>query len=41
VEAKKKNLLPEIASQFQKLRQGGYWIHDSIVQTALREAEDI
>ena len=41
VEAKKNNLLPDIASQFQKLRQEGYWIHDSIVQTALREAGDI
>ena len=37
VEAKRKKLLPEIASQFQKLRQEGYWIHESIVQTALRE----
>jgi predicted nucleic acid-binding protein len=38
VESKKKNLLPDIASQFQKLRQSGYWIHDSIIETALREA---
>jgi predicted nucleic acid-binding protein len=38
VEAKRKNLLPEITSPFQKLRQEGYWIHDSIVQAALREA---
>ena len=41
VEAKRKNLLPDIASQFQKLRQEGYWIHDSIVETALREAGEI
>lgn len=41
VEAKKNNLIPEIASPFQKLRQEGYWIHDSIVQTALREAGEI
>jgi predicted nucleic acid-binding protein len=38
VEAKKKNLLPDIASQFEKLRQDGYWIHASIVEAALREA---
>lgn len=41
VEAKKKNLLPDIASQFQKLRQEGYWIHEGIVQAALREAGEI
>ena len=41
VEAKKKSLLPEIASQFQKLRQEGYWIHASIVETALREAGEV
>jgi uncharacterized protein len=41
VEAKRKNLLPEIASHFQKLLAEGYWIHDSIVQTALREAGEI
>lgn len=38
VEAKRKNLLPEVAPQFQKLRQEGYWIHASIVEAALREA---
>jgi predicted nucleic acid-binding protein len=41
VEAKRKHLLPDLASQFQKLRQEGYWIHDSIVQAALREAKEI
>jgi predicted nucleic acid-binding protein len=41
VEAKRKHLLPEIASQFQKLRREGYWIEDSIVQTALREVGEI
>lgn len=41
VEAKKKRLLPDVAAQFQKLRQEGYWIHDSIVQAALREAGKI
>ena len=39
VEAKKKNLLPDIASQFQKLQQEGYWIHASIVEAALRKPE--
>jgi predicted nucleic acid-binding protein len=38
VEAKRKRLLPDIASQFQKLRQEGYWIHDSIAEAAMREA---
>jgi predicted nucleic acid-binding protein len=38
VEARRENLLPEIASQFQKLKREGYWIHDSIVEIALREA---
>jgi predicted nucleic acid-binding protein len=41
VEAKRKSLLPEIASQFQTLRQEGYWIHASIVETALREAGEV
>jgi hypothetical protein len=33
--------LPDIASQFQKLRHEGYWIQDSIVEKALREAGQI
>ncbi|MGO8674998.1 MAG: DUF3368 domain-containing protein [Limisphaerales bacterium] len=41
VEAKRKSLLPDIASRFQRLRQEGYWIHDSIVEAALREAGEI
>jgi predicted nucleic acid-binding protein len=41
VEAKGKHLLPDIASQFQKLQQEGYWIHSSIVETALREVGEI
>ena len=41
VEAKGKNLVPEIASQFQKPKQEGYWIHDSIVETALNEAGEV
>jgi predicted nucleic acid-binding protein len=41
VEAKKTNLLREIAAPLKKLRQEGYWIHEDIVQTALREAGEI
>ncbi len=41
VEARRKNLLPEIAPQFQKLRDEGYWIHDSIVKVALQEAGEL
>ncbi len=41
VEAKRHNLLSDIAFQFQKLRREGYWIHDSIVERALREAGEI
>ena len=40
LEAKRKKLLPEIAPAFEKLRQGGYWIHDSIVAAALFEANE-
>lgn len=38
VEAKRNGLLAEVASSFKKLRQEGYWIHDTIIQAALREA---
>jgi len=38
VEAKKKGLLPEIAAPLETLRREGYWIHEDIVRTALREA---
>ena len=31
----------EVAAEFKKLRQEGYWIHDTIVQAALREAGDV
>ena len=41
VEAKKINLLPDVASQFQRLQQEGYWIHRSITEAALREAGEI
>ena len=40
VEAKRHGLLAEVASSFKKLRQEGYWIHDTIVEAALREAEE-
>jgi predicted nucleic acid-binding protein len=38
IEAKRAGLLSEIASSFDKLRQAGYWIHERIIQEALREA---
>lgn len=38
VEAKRRGLLAEVASSFVRLRQEGYWIHDTIVQATLREA---
>lgn len=38
VEAKRKGLLTEIATSLKKLQQEGYWIHEDIVQVALREA---
>jgi uncharacterized protein len=40
VEAKRSGLLKEIAPLFGKLRQEGYWIHDSIVQAALKEVQE-
>ena len=41
VEARRRGLLAEVASSFKKLRQEGYWIHDTIVQAALREAGEV
>lgn len=41
MEAKQKNLLPEIASLFEKLRHEGYWIHDDIVQASLRAVGEL
>jgi predicted nucleic acid-binding protein len=38
VESRRRGLVVEVASLFQKLRQEGYWIHETIVQAALREA---
>jgi predicted nucleic acid-binding protein len=38
VEAKRAGLLSEIASSLVTLRQAGYWIHEAIVEAALREA---
>jgi len=37
VESKRADLMPEISSSFERLRQAGYWIHETIVQAALRE----
>ncbi len=41
IEAKKKNLLTEIASSLAELRREGYWIHEDIVHAALREAGEL
>ena len=41
VEAKRGGLLLEIESEFSKLRQDGYWIHDAIIEIALKEAQKI
>jgi predicted nucleic acid-binding protein len=38
VEAKRNGLLAEVAPALQELRRAGYWIHEDIVQAALREA---
>ena len=38
VEAKRRGLLLEVASAFKQFWENGYWIHDTIVQAALREA---
>jgi len=38
VDAKKKGLLASVGSALTKIRQNGYWIHDDIVERALREA---
>ncbi len=38
IDAKRANLLPNIGALIQQMREQGYWIHESIVQVALREA---
>jgi predicted nucleic acid-binding protein len=37
VEAKRRGWLKEIAPAFRRLREEGYWIHESIVEAALLE----
>jgi predicted nucleic acid-binding protein len=41
VEAKRHGVLDNVAAALQAMRDQGYWIHDSIVQYALREAGEI
>jgi len=38
VEAKRHGMLDSVAAALQAMREYGYWIHDAIVQYALREA---
>ncbi|OPY62348.1 MAG: hypothetical protein A4E57_04007 [Syntrophorhabdaceae bacterium PtaU1.Bin034] len=38
VEAKKNGLIDSVGDMIDKLRDGGYWIGDSIVQRMLKEA---
>ena len=38
VEAKREGLLENVNKAVQEMREGGYWIHDDIVQFVLREA---
>lgn len=38
VEAKRHGMLDNVAAALQAMREQGYWIHDAIVQYALREA---
>jgi len=38
VEAKRRGLLDKIGSELQTMRDGGYWIGDSIVDAALKSA---
>lgn len=38
VEAKRRGLIDNVGSEFQAMRDGGYWIGDSIVNAALKSA---
>jgi predicted nucleic acid-binding protein len=38
VEAKRAGFLQSVNESIQEMREGGYWIHDDIVQFALHEA---
>jgi predicted nucleic acid-binding protein len=40
VDAKHNGLLAEVAPCFEQLPQQGYWIHDSIIQAALKETRE-
>jgi predicted nucleic acid-binding protein len=40
IEGKRRELLDAVAPCFHRLRQEGYWIHDSIVQAALKETQE-
>ncbi|MBI4826120.1 MAG: DUF3368 domain-containing protein [Nitrospirae bacterium] len=41
VEAKKKGSLDNVGDALDKIRNSGYWIHDDIVQFALKKANEI
>ena len=38
VEAKRRRLFSSVRGALQRMRDGGYWIHDDIVKAALRQA---
>jgi uncharacterized protein len=38
VEAKRRGLVPDVASALRSLREEGYWIHELVVRAALKEA---
>lgn len=40
VEAKKHGLLDNVGAALQAMREGGYWIGDSIVDAALKQAAE-
>jgi predicted nucleic acid-binding protein len=37
-DAKKMNLISSVKEAFQEIRETGYWVHEKIVQAALKEA---
>ena len=40
IEAKRQGLLPSVAMALGGMKENGYWLHDRIVQAALRTAEE-
>ncbi|MBN2373512.1 DUF3368 domain-containing protein [bacterium] len=40
VEAKRRNLIPNVGEALDEMRNAGYWIHDDIMKAALRQAEE-